>query len=251
LHWLWSYTFSPGHRAWGRRMKRSEEKELMDLPVQSRALLEEDLGNLRTINRWLGGSRAVIRGLQYALRRERLSTFSILDLGTGSADIPQAIIAWARAEGFAARIVGLDQNSVMVETALLRTKHLPQVSIVCGDAVRPPFSPRSFDFIIASQLLHHFSEANIVRCLRAWSELARRAIIISDLVRHGAAYYGIRWLTRLTTRNVMTLTDAPLSVRRAFTLPEWRDLLRYADVGRLELFPVFPFRMTALLSVQD
>ena len=47
----------------------------------------------------------------------------------------------------------------------------------------------------------------------------------------------------------MTLTDAPLSVRRAFTLKEWRDLLRQADIGPVEMFSVFPFRMAAVVRL--
>ena len=87
--------------------------------------------------------------------------------------------------------------------------------------------------------------------LRQWAKLASRGIIISDLVRHPLAYYGIRVLTQLTTRNIMTLTDAPLSVRRAFTFKEWCDLLRQADIGPVEMFSVFPFRMAAVVRLGD
>ena len=116
-----------------------------------------------------------------------------------------------------------------------------------GDGMAPPFHAASFDFVLASQLLHHFSEEQIIRLLRIWSPLARRAIIVSDLVRHPLAYYGIRLLTKLFTRNAMTRTDAPLSVARAFTLAEWRRLLREADVGPFQIFSVFPFRVMALI----
>jgi hypothetical protein len=47
----------------------------------------------------------------------------------------------------------------------------------------------------------------------------------------------------------MTRTDAPLSVRRAFTFNEWRDLLRQADIGPVEMFSVFPFRMAAVVRL--
>jgi hypothetical protein len=54
----------------------------------------------------------------------------------------------------------------------------------------------------------------------------------------------------LLTRNVMTLTDAPLSVRRGFTLVEWKKLLDAADVGTVEVHLVFPFRVLALITVR-
>jgi hypothetical protein len=71
------------------------------------------------------------------------------------------------------------------------------------------------------------------------------------LIRHPVAYCGIRVITRLFTRNIMTLTDGPLSVRRAFTLAEWGELFRRADIGRVQIFSAFPFRVAALISPQS
>src|SRR4030095_8509379 len=109
-----------------------------------------------------------------------------------------------------------------------------------------PFAPGGFEFVVASQLLHHFSEVKIIELLKQWATLARRGIVISDLVRHPVAYHGIRLLTKVATRNIMTLTDAPLSVRRAFAFSEWRELFCQADIGTVEMISVFPFRMAAV-----
>jgi hypothetical protein len=89
----------------------------------------------------------------------------------------------------------------------------------------------------------------ILELLSVWSQLARRAIIIGDLIRHPIAYYGIRLLTALTTRNVMTLVDAPLSVRRALTFDEWRALFHRAAIGPTTAFTVFPFRIAACITM--
>lgn len=232
-------------------MKRSAEKELMDLPGQRREVLEEDLHNLRTLNRWLGGCRAVIRGLKLAVQREGFRNFSLLDIGTGSADLPSNIVRWSRRRAIGAKIIALEREPVTARVAAMQTQTFPEISVVRGEAAWPPFPRCSFDFIMASQLLHHFSEEAIVSNLRLWSGIARKAIIVSDLVRDPLAYHGIRLLTRLSTCNVMTLTDAPLSVKRAFTLNEWRDLLVRANIGRFELFPVFPFRVTVVFSLEN
>ncbi len=230
-------------------MKRSYEKEMMDLAGNSPVLLADDLRNLRLLNRYLRGSRSVMLALWRVLGREPLKQLSILDVGTGSADIPVAICARARRSNIAARIIGLEADPVTARIAVHRTQQHAGLKIVQGDAGAPPFFPGSFDFVVASQFLHHFSEAKIIDLITQWAKLARRGIIISDLVRHPLAYYGIRWLTQLTTRNIMTLTDAPLSVRRAFTFKEWRDLLCQADVGPVEMFSVFPFRMAAVVRL--
>jgi ubiquinone/menaquinone biosynthesis C-methylase UbiE len=124
------------------------------------------------------------------------------------------------------------------------------ISVVRGDGMAPPFRAASFDFVLASQLLHHFPEDKIVAQLRTWSRVARRAIIVSDLVRHPIAYCGIRLLTKLFTRNIMTLTDAPLSVQRAFTMAEWRELFRKAEIGPFQILSIFPYRVLALVSLK-
>jgi len=228
-------------------MKRSYEKEMMDLPGQPRELLEDDLRNLRIINRRLGNYRNVVRGLNRLVGARKLNRFSLLDVGTGSGDIPTAIARWARRNGIAVRISALEPEPVTVAQAAEQTRDFSEVTVVRGDGMAPPFHSASFDFVLASQLLHHFSEEQIVRLLRIWSPLARRAIIVSDLVRHPLAYYGIRLLTKCFTRNAMTRTDAPLSVARAFTLGEWRALLREADIGPFQILSAFPFRVMALI----
>jgi SAM-dependent methyltransferase len=228
-------------------MKRSYAKEMMDLPGQPRELLEDDLRNLRIINRLLGNYRNVVRGLNRLVDAQEIHRFSLLDVGTGSGDIPTVIARWAGRNGVAVRISALEPEPVTVALATSQTRNFPEISVVRGDGMAPPFHPASFDFVLASQLLHHFSEEQIVRLLRIWSPLARRAIIVSDLMRHPLAYYGIRLLTKCFTRNAMTRTDAPLSVARAFTLAEWRALLREADVGPFQILSVFPFRVMALI----
>jgi len=230
-------------------VKRSYEKEMMDLTGNSPELLADDLRNLRMLNRYLSGSRSVMLALQRALGREPIEHISVLDVGTGSADIPAAIFAWAKRRNVAAKIVGVDADLTTARIAANQSKQLADIKIIQGDGGAPPFSPRSFDFVVASQFLHHFSEVKIVELLRQWAKLARRGIVISDLVRHPVAYHGIRLLTKLTTRNIMTLTDAPLSVRRAFAFNEWRELLRQADIGPVEMFSVFPFRMAAAVRL--
>jgi SAM-dependent methyltransferase len=231
-------------------MKRSEEKEMMDLPGNPPRLLEEDLANLRALNHYLGGYRSVLRGVQRLIHQRSLSYFSLLDIGTGSGDIPARLAEWARTRGLGAEFTALEGEPVSIAAAASQTRHYPEIKLVRGDGLAPPFQAASFDFVLASQFLHHFSEAHIVTLLRTWSGIARRAIIVSDLVRHPLAYYGIRSLTRLFTRNVMTLTDAPLSVQRAFTVAEWRELFHRADVGPVQLFSIFPFRVLALISLE-
>jgi SAM-dependent methyltransferase len=230
-------------------MKRSTEKEMMDLPGNPKALLVEDLRNLRVINRYLGGYRGVIKGLKRLVGEGRMRQFSLLDVGTGSADIPKVIVQWARNRGIEATVVALEPDPVTAAEAAHQTQHWPEITVIRADGMAPPFRAASFDFVLASQMLHHFTEDKIIVLLKTWSGFARKAILVSDLVRDPLAYYGIRLITHLFTRNEMTRFDGPLSVRRALTLREWRALFREAAVGRFRVVPIFPYRQMTVISV--
>lgn len=231
-------------------MNRSYEQELMDQAGNDPELMAEDLRNLRILNRYLNGTRSVLVAFKRLLGRARLERFTALDVGTGSADIPATLVQWAERRGIAAKVVALEVEALTARIAARHTDCLPGISVVRGDAGAAPFLPASFDFVVASQFLHHFSEEKIVELLKRWAQLARKAIVVSDLIRHPAAYHGIRLLTALSTRNVMTLTDAPLSVRRGLTVDEWRDLFRQAALGPIEIMSVLPFRIAAVISLE-
>lgn len=255
---------------------------MMDFPDNPKEVLAGDLRNLRTLNRYLGGYRSVLCGLDQLVERGKLSRFSLLDVGTGSGDIPARITNWAQQRRIKASIVALEPEPITARVAAILTQQqtnppfipllqkLPSavipaeagiqcenegyfrrcaISVVRGDGMAPPFRAASFDFVLASQMLHHFSEEEIVALLRTWSGLARKAILVSDLVRDPLAYYGIRLITHLFTRNEMTRFDGPLSVRRALTLREWRALFREAAVGPFRLVPIFPYRQMTVISV--
>ena len=105
-----------------------------------------------------------------------------------------------------------------------------EIAVLRGDAVAPPFAPKRFDCVLASQFLHHFSEAEIVaRCKLGRSWRAGRS--------SSAIWCAIRWHTTASSADAHEhekyhdTDDAPLSVQRAFTLAEWRELFRRAGVG--------------------
>lgn len=229
-------------------MKRSLDKEMMDCPGQPHELLVDDLRNLRRLNRYLGNRRNILSALSRLQARERRAGFTLLDIGTGSGDIPVAAAQWAQARNLPAKITALEYDAVTIDQAAIQIRQRDNIVLVRADAMHPPFRRASFDYVLASQLLHHFSEEAIVALLKNWSQLARRAIIVSDLVRHPLAYCGIRLLTVAGTNNQMTRVDAPLSVRRAFTLAEWRVIFQRANLGPFEVRRAVPFRMQAILT---
>ena len=182
------------------------------------------------------------------LSKEPPERISILDVGTGSADIPGQVLRWCDSRGIVCDTVALDVSERNLRLTRWRLGLDPAISLVRADARLLPFRPRSFDIVIASQFLHHFEDSDVAALLASFARLARRAVVINDLARNLVPYYFIRTAGRLFTRSYLTRNDGPVSVLRGFTAHEFSDLARQAGLARFTVSSVFPYR---LLLVAD
>ena len=205
--------------------------ELIDRP----APFEEVAGCLDTITRVNGlfGGRWVtlrhFRRLVRALPKDLPVT--VLDVGAGAADIPVALVRWARREGRALRILALDHGSSTLQYARAHTADYPEITLVQGDALDLPVRPETVDIVISAMTLHHLAPEEAIRYLGELDAAARRAWIVNDLVRGRAAHALVWLLTRVVTRNRMARHDGPLSILRAYTPRELAALCREAGLS--------------------
>jgi ubiquinone/menaquinone biosynthesis C-methylase UbiE len=220
---------------------RRRQPEWMDAPTADPAQLRRSLGYLRRINTLLGYTRATLWHLRrFGKRWRRGETIRILDVGTGSADVPRAILRLADRRGFDVWVVGVDLHADTARAALTSGPPDPRLSIVRADAVRLPFADRSFDYAITSTFLHHLDDADAVRALAEMGRVARRGIIAADLLRHRRAY---AWVTLLTMfANPMVRHDGRVSVAQAFTKPEVLAMRERAGLGFARYYRHFGHR---------
>lgn len=171
-------------------------------------------------NRWLGGTRAVRREVA-ALLSPRASA-TLLDVGTGTGDIPAALVREAGARGARLDAIGLDGR-----VELLSAQRGPS-PVVCGDARSLPFATGAFDVVIASQVLHHFMTDDAVQLVRELHRVARRRVVIADLRRSWVAAAGF-WLVSFPLGfHPVSRHDGVVSILRGFDEPELRDLVQQA-----------------------
>jgi hypothetical protein len=245
-HWLKSFA------------ERSREPELIDGDGYGVEEYRDCLADLRRINRYLGGQRVIARHLFPMIesvvgagdgigagsdgsRSDWTRPVRLLDVGTGSADLPVMVVEWCRARRIAVEFTVIDFNRLATIEARDFVGAYPEIRVVRADAFRLPFVDGAFDFALASLFLHHFDDAAAARLLSGLASVARVAFLINDLRRHPVAYYGIMLLTQIFTRNRLVRHDAAVSVLRGFGEGELERIAMSAGV-KAGIHRHFPYR---------
>lgn len=213
----------------------------MDQPDVDPAQLRRGLVFIRRINALLGYTRATIYHLDRFARRSwrRGQRIDIIDLATGSADVPRAILRWADRRGYDVRIVAVDRHPQTARTAAAGPDD-PRLRIVQADVFDLPFEAGSFDYALSSMFLHHLDDDPAIAFLRIMNRLARRGIIIADLLRHLRAYLWISLFTWFASP--MLRHDARTSVAQAFRKSEILALRDRAGLTFVQYYRHFGHR---------
>jgi ubiquinone/menaquinone biosynthesis C-methylase UbiE len=228
---------------------RLREDEWMDAPQVEPAKLRQSLQFIQRVNTFLRYTRATLNHFeQFSARWKQGETISVLDVATGSADIPRAIASWARRKAFDVCITGLDRHPITSQIAREQSDPSDQVRIVRGDALRLPFADASFDYVITHMFLHHLDDDDVVRVLVEMNRVARRGVLWADLLRHKRAYLWISLITAVS--NPMVKHDARLSVAQAFTRDEVLALRDRAGLSYAQYYRHFGHRFALVGEIR-
>ena len=229
--------------------KTGEALELMDQPVIDFSELRISLRDIERLNSWFGGTAAIVNEVQRLVRERGLARgITVLDIGTGGADIPRALARWGRRRGFPVRIVACDLHPQVAAIAAGSSPDHDAIALLQADALALPVLPGYFDFVTCSLMLHHLAEKDVVSLLAKLRELPRHALIVCDLERSRRAFAGVWLATRTMCRSRLTRHDGPLSVLRAYTLDELRALSVRAGCPEMRWFRRACFRAVGVLE---
>ena len=234
--------------------EREQSAEILDDPSVDPADRARSLSDVERSNVLFGGRRAAMLALrplfdellqsQGAAQRSPTTgnrpRATLLDVGTGLADLPWRAREIARRKGLELRTIGVDGAFSLVGEARARLTHA-----ICGNALTLPFPDRGVDIVLCSQLLHHFDRERALAVIAELDRIARHRVIISDLRRSWLAAAGFSLAAIALRFHPITRHDGRISVLRGFTEGELGGMVVTATGVQPAIRRRLGYRLTA------
>jgi len=209
---------------------RRRQVEWMDDPNADPEELRRSLQMIRWMSWMMCSPTVSLHYLKAFSRRWKPGqTIRILDIATGPADTPRSIVAWGRRRGFDVRVVGIDNHPYTTVFAARSGVSDSRLQIVQADALNMPMADGSFDYAMTTGFLHHLSDEDAMALLRNMDRLAKRGLIVADLLRDRRLYWAVDTISYHT--DAMFRHDAIASVVQAFSRREIMSLRSGAGIG--------------------
>jgi hypothetical protein len=231
--------------------QRSLRQELMDGNGFDPILAKQSFGFIGRVNRWFGGTGMVwefIRAEAAALSQDR--PLRVLDIGSGSCDIPAAVCGLAAKENIRVEFTCVEKNLQAVACARRTLAGRPDLPArIVHEDIWEHRPDSSYDVAVASMFFHHFTDEAIAPLIQRIGTMVRKRLLINDLERCWPNFLCAALLCLPESAGVRN--DALLSVRRGFRTGELQALLRHipaieSSVSRRPLF-----RIAAVIDYPD
>jgi len=217
--------------------------ELLDADSLDDAAIDANLRDIRRINGVLGWKAFTVQRVGKIIQQLSLPSVKLLDVCAGSADMPLAIANWSRQQSIDTSIVATDIAPQIVRIAKQQAKDVHSIRVETANALDLPYADHSFDIVLCTLALHHFDPDKAAKLLQNMARVGKH-LLVFDIERSTLAYLGAVLLTRVIPMNYMTRHDAPVSVRRAYTVREIQHIIQQAGLTHsVAVHADFPFRL--------
>lgn len=232
--------------------KRSNKSEIMDDFELKGAELEKTLNDLDNINKWLGGNKITLNGIQKLLEKQsQKEEIIIIDIGCGNGAMLRKVAAWAKKNNRKVSLIGVDANSYAIEIAEKLSKNQENISFRCINIFSPEFKNLEFDVALVTLTLHHFKTSEIIDFLNTIYERANIGIVINDLQRNKLAYHLFRAFCAVFINNEIARKDGLTSILRGFRKNELEEITQELPAKNNEIHWKWAFRYQWLIQKQD
>ncbi|HWW38398.1 methyltransferase domain-containing protein [Pedobacter sp.] len=205
--------------------RRSEAIEIMDDFEMEGEILRDALDKIARINQLLGGNKVTLQGVKKLIRTHSKAPLRVLDVGCGNGDMLRKLADFAAKQGLTTDLLGIDANPYTVQHAKTLSKNYKNIHYRTADIFEEMNKENTYDIILCTLTLHHFTDQEILFLLGAFSKLSRLGIVINDLHRSSAAYYLFKALCFVFGLNDMSREDGLISILKGF---KKRDLQNFS-----------------------
>ena len=228
---------------------RDLQPELMDDPALSSAEHEHALVGLSRLNFFSGVIGGMYRQIARFATKDR--PLKVLDIASGSGDLPVAWAKRASKQGLDLEMTATDISSVAVDQQQQRAQAAGvKLRSLQADCFAKEL-PTGFDIVTCSLFMHHLTEAQSIDLLRKMRKASHNAVIVCDLDRTRLNYALVGFASRALTRSHVVHTDALLSVKNAYTKTEFAELARTAFGRSVDVKTMFPSRFLMIDRLGD
>lgn len=220
-------------------------REVLDTDELSATEADAALADLARVHRQMFGLHAVWKAVRGRLHNGSRGLWMI-DVGSGSGELPEALMRRARRHGDRLRAIATDRKL----RHLLRGRRLGlSPARVVADAAALPFRNGAVDLALSNLLFHHFDGSTNLQVIAEMRRVTRSGAIIVDLRPSRFAEVLFRLAARALRFSPVAYADGCTSLRRAWAVREVKDLTGNLPV--VELRRRAPFRWTMIVESRE
>lgn len=229
-------------------LPRRRVDEWMDDPELDAQRHRSALAGLRRLNRLSRVSSVLYPQLARLAKQTPDRPLQILDVASGSADLPIDWIRKARRQGISLKITALDRSETALATA---SESATAAGVTLGTIQRDCLAdrlPSGFDVVTCSLFMHHLDDDDAIKLVHQMWRACRRSILICDLDRSRINVALVGAAARIVSRSEIVHHDSIASVRGAYTRSEFESLLERSLGFHVPVRRSLPCRFLAVMD---
>lgn len=227
-------------------MKRIVVPEEMDDEAIGRKEHQHALQGLERLNFFSGSAQHLWPAIEALACQRRERPLRVLDIATGSGDIPISLWKKARKKNILLEIAACDKSSQALDFAREKARANGVAVHFFSLDIHEMEIPAGYDVLISSLFLHHLQEEEAAKFLKSLAQQAKQLVLVNDLARSVPGLLLAFLGTRLLTASAVVHTDGVRSAQAAFSLAEIKKMAQDAGLRGARIECRWPSRFLLL-----
>ncbi|SHL30880.1 methyltransferase domain-containing protein [Flavobacterium chilense] len=228
---------------------RTQETEIMDDFSLQGEELQAALDQIAQINQLLGGNQLTLHGIKKILKKyPKDQTITIADIGCGNGDMLRMLAKFGQKNNLDFKLIGIDANDFTINYAKTLSTQYSNIEYKCIDIFSETFKNISYDIVLCTLTLHHFSNDEILNIITIFNKNAKAGIIVNDLHRSKLAYRLFELICVIFNLKKMSREDGLVSILRGFKKDELEDFSKKLNLKNYTIHWKWAFRYQWIIT---